>query len=270
MSVRVARARIVSTPSSPGLPGSLAVTGTTTTVSSLTINSSGTYQNYEVTGGVTINANNVTLRNCRVRCVGGTSWGVQIGPGVTGTLLDKVEIGGGSNDVTYTGVSSGLLFGDTSTSGYSNVANNVWIHHCIDGIRADGTCSFEWGRVSNMDTSGYPGTHGDGSQSTGWGDIRFLHSEIDGGNNTALFFNQESGNPAIGAVVVDSCRLVGKSGSTGGAWTTSFGLSVGTSGGPVSVTGTAFDGVFNNGPAETFPWATWSSNTYNGAPLAAP
>lgn len=258
------------------LPGDLTVTGTTTTVSSLTANTNGvTYENYLITGGVTINADNVTLRNCRVQCIGINDYGVAITPGATGTLLDGVEIGGGSNGTTNTGTGVGLLFGDAGSGAVTNVADGVWAHHCIDGIRADGRCRFQWGRVSSMDTSGYAavgGDHGDGSQSTGWGDIEFLNSEIDGGNNDALFFNQEGGNPAIGRVLVDNCRLVGKSGTQSGTpstWQSTACLHI-TGGGPITVTNTALDGPCNDPATPGYSWAAWTNNTRDGSPLSAP
>lgn len=260
------------------LPGDLTVTGTTSTTNgNLTLSTPGTLlENRLITGTLTVAANNITVRNCRVRVDGGDTWGVTISSGVTGTLLDKVEIGGGANGTTNTGVGSGLLFADTGSGAVTNVANNVWIHHCIDGIRADGRCRFQWGRVSNMDTSGYrgdgTGTHGDGSQSTGWGDIEFLHSEIDGGNNVALFFNVESPNPAIGRVKIDYCKLNGKTGSQiagpPDTWQSTYILNI-TAGGPIDVTNTAFDGPCDN-VAPNYAWNVWTNNTRNGSPLSAP
>lgn len=262
------------------LPGDLTVTGTTSTTNgNLTLSTPGTLlENRLITGTLTIAANNITVRNCRVRVDGGDTWGVTISSGVTGTLLDKVEIGGGANGTTNTGVGSGLLFADTGSGAVTNVANNVWIHHCIDGIRADGRCRFQWGRVSHMDTSGYRGdgngTHGDGSQSTGWGNIEFLHSEIDAGNNDAIFLNQESGNPAIGTVIIDYCKVNGYTGSQPfgppDTWTSSYGIRI-TAGGPIHVTNTAIDGVYS-GVAASAPsgWATWTNNTRNGSPMSAP
>lgn len=261
------------------LPGDLTVTGTTsTTTGNLTLSTPGTLlENRLITGSLSITANNITVRNCRVRLDSGASWGVYIQPGVTGTYLDKVEIGGGSNGTTNTGVSSGLLFGDAGSGAVTNVANNVWIHHCIDGIRADGRCRFQWGRVSHMDTSGYrgdgAGSHGDGSQSTGWGDIEFLNSEIDAGNNDALFFNKEGTNPAIGRVKIDYCRVVGKNGSQPfgppNTWQSSYGIRI-TAGGPIHVTNTDIDGTFDGTGSAPSGWATWTNNRRNGTPVSAP
>lgn len=256
------------TASAGTLPGDLTVTGTTsTTTGNLTLSTPGTLlENRLITGDLSITANNITVRNCRVRCDSGASWGVYIQPGVTGTLLDKVEIGGGSNGTTNTGVSSGLLLSDNSGAAYNNAADRVWIHHCIDGIRADGNCWFKWGRVSDMDTSGYPTTHGDGSQTTGWGNVKFTNSEISAGNNDALFFNQEPGNPAIGQVDIDYCRVVGLSGAWGQS---SYGIRI-TAGGPIHVTNTDIDGPFDGAGSAPSGWATWTNNRRNGVPVSAP
>lgn len=268
-------------PTIPGtgdsLPGNLTVTGTTTTINgNHLISSPGTtISNYLITGQLEITANNCTVNNTRVRCDNGGTWGVQIGPGVTGTLLNGVEIGGGSNGTTNTGVGSGILFGDNSGSAFNNQANHVWVHHCIDGLRADGNCWFRQSKVTNMDTSGYQGapgdgTHGDGSQSTGWGGIKFTHSYVDAGNNDALFFNQESGNPAIGEVVIDNCVVNGYTGSQPGTpstWRSSYGIRI-TAGGPCHVTNTQINGDFDGYAQGTF--TTWSNNTRDGSPIGAP
>lgn len=268
------------------LPGDLTVTGTTSTQGNTTISGSGqTISDVKFTGWVEITGNGNTLQNCRVEVGGGANEGVKIGPGVSGTLLDGVEIGGGSNGITNTGVAIGLLFGDVGSGAVTNVANNVWIHNTIDGIRADGRCRFQWSRVGRhlnanqgMDVSGYRddgnGTHGDGSQSTGWGNIEFLHSEIESGNNDAIFLNQEGGNPAIGTVIIDYCRVHGHTGGpqvpNGTNWSSSYGIRI-TAGGPCHVTNTDIDGSFDGHSSGAFgTFSTWTNNRRNGSPVGAP
>jgi hypothetical protein len=49
-------------------------------------------ENLDVSGCVTLNANNVTLRNVRIRC--SSLYGVRVASGATGVLIEDVEIDG--------------------------------------------------------------------------------------------------------------------------------------------------------------------------------
>lgn len=178
-------------------------------------------ENVDVSRYIDITASNVTVRNVRVRGNGGPSYGIYIKPGVTGTRLENIEIGGGDNGTTKTGVDVGVLLPANSGGAGSNKAVRVWVHHTLDGFRLDGNGLISCSRVSSLDMA--PGAHGDGVQSTGWSGSAIEDSYIEGGSNAPIFFNQESGNPPIVGAQVLRNRIVGMSNGTD---VSSFGLYV--------------------------------------------
>lgn len=215
----------------------------------------------DVSGGIEITANDVTIKNTRVRGNGGPAWGIQITPGVTGALIEDTEIGGGDNGVTQTGVGAGMLFGSNSgpAGAATNVARRVDIHHTVDGLRMDGNATFADSRI--RDLSFTDGVHSDGIQSTGWSNMVISGNTIEGGTNDAVFLNAEGDNPPITNVDVLNNRLVGKSGPGG---VTSYGLRA-ESGETVTAAHNVFAGEFQAGPAnEGVDWETWVGNTVEG------
>ncbi len=100
------------------------ITGDTTiTVSGATV------QNLDVWGTLTIEANNVTVKNCRVWI--GAFWGIVVESGYTGILIEDCEIGKDSVN------SSKGIFIRTADSTEATI-RRCYIHHVGDGIFGGG------------------------------------------------------------------------------------------------------------------------------------
>ena len=102
-------------------PGNLTIVNgdTTITVSGATV------QNLDVRGTLTIQTDNVTVRNCRVRI--GSFWGIVVASGSMGILIEDCDIG-----KDYVNSSKGILIGaDDSTE---VTIQRCYIHHVGDGI----------------------------------------------------------------------------------------------------------------------------------------
>jgi hypothetical protein len=242
----------------------------------LVVNTNGTVvDGQDISNGLEIHANNVIVKNTRVRA--GSGDGLYIYPGSTGTIVQDTEVGGGANGTTYTGVGVGIVIGDNSAkSAATTQLKCVRVHHTIDGLRSDGNLTVTNSYIYAPD----PGTgyHGDGSQSTGWSNMIFKHNVIVGGLNAAIFLNTESPNPSIGAagsIVIDSNWLGGFDRGSGDQ--TSFPLYV--NGGIASNSVSVTNNRFIRGPwyAPAFDCSgtaisTWSNNVYddNGAAITKP
>lgn len=224
-------------------------------------------ENVDVSRYIDITASNVTVRNVRVRGNGGPSYGIYIKPGVTGTRLENIEIGGGDNGTTKTGVDVGVLLPANSGGAGSNKAFRVWVHHTLDGFRLDGNGLISCSRVSSLDMA--PGAHGDGVQSTGWSGSAIEDSYIEGGSNAPIFFNQESGNPPIVGAQVLRNRIVGMSNGTD---VSSFGLYVNGGTSQTRAIGNVFAGQYQGGPVNSnATFAEFSGNTWaDGRPVSRP
>lgn len=221
-------------------------------------------ENVDVSRYIDITASNVTVRNVRVRGNGGPSYGIYIQPGVTGTRLENIEIGGGDNGTTKTGVDVGVLLPANSGGAKSNKAIRVWVHHTLDGFRLDGNGLISCSRVSSLDMA--PGAHGDGVQSTGWSGAAIEDSYIEGGSNAPIFFNQEGGNPPIVGTQVLRNRIVGMSNGTD---TSSFGLYVNGGTSQTRAVSNVFAGRYQGGAVNSnASFAEFSGNTWaDGRPV---
>ncbi|MBC6446599.1 hypothetical protein [Actinokineospora xionganensis] len=221
-------------------------------------------ENVDVSRYIDITASNVTVRNVRVRGNGGPSYGIYIQSGVTGTRLENIEIGGGDNGTTKTGVDVGVLLPSNSGGAGSNKATRVWVHHTLDGFRLDGNGLISCSRVSSLDMA--PGAHGDGVQSTGWSGSIIQDSYIEGGSNAPIFFNQEGGNPPIVGAQVLRNRIVGMSNGTD---VSSFGLYVNGGTNQTRAIGNVFAGSYQGGPVNSnATFAEFSGNTWaDGRPI---
>lgn len=100
------------------------ITGDTTiTVTGATV------QNLDVRGTLTIQAENVTVRNCRVRI--GAFWGIVVESGCSGILIEDCEIG-----KDYRNSSKGILVGTADSTEVT--IQRCYIHHVGDGIFGGG------------------------------------------------------------------------------------------------------------------------------------
>jgi len=222
-------------------------------------------ENLDVSRTVTISANNVTLRNVRVHGNGGASWGVEITPGTSGVRLQDVEVGGGDNGSTNTGIDVGVLLPDNNGGALSNKAVGVWVHNTIDGFRMDGNSLISCSRVDRLDSS--PGAHGDGIQSTGWSGAAVRDSYIEGGANAAIFTSPTGSNPPIVGFEVSRCELVGK---TAPGFVTSYPLYINEGTSKAKAVGNVFGGTFEQRvPApDGAAFSVWSDNHWSDGSVA--
>jgi hypothetical protein len=96
---------------------------TTITVSGATV------RNLDVRGTLTIQADNVTVRNCRVWI--GAFWGIVVAAGYSGILIEDCEIG-----KDYVNSSKGILVGTSDSTEVT--IQRCYIHHVGDGIFGGG------------------------------------------------------------------------------------------------------------------------------------
>lgn len=82
-------------------------------------------QNLDVRGTLTIQADNVTVRNCRVWI--GAFWGIVVVSGYSGILIEDCEIG-----KDYVNSSKGILIGAADSTEVT--IQRCYIHHVGDGI----------------------------------------------------------------------------------------------------------------------------------------
>jgi hypothetical protein len=238
-------------------PGDLTVSKPGTVISGL-----------DVQGGIIVDADNVTIRDSRVRGIDSPYWGIRLMEGRVGLRVSRVEIGGGSDGRTFTGTEIGIILSQNDGgSADTNVVRQLNIHHTEDGIRLDGNASVLDSYVHDLQTA--PGVHSDGSQTTGWSNIVLKGNYLEGGTNSPVFLNQEDGRAPIVHVLVEDNWLI--------AVRTPGGLSpygVAPEGGvsDVSVIGNRFSPHFKVGPGKAgFSWTLWERNTYlSGAPVPRP
>jgi hypothetical protein len=119
-------------------------------------------ENLDVSGKVTIDADNVTLRNFRIH--GSTTFGIEILDGHRGILIEDGEIydvGTGIKGVGYTG-------------------RRLYIHDCQnDGTKAQGTGGPTLVEHCFIEKLGKEaGSHADGNQTIGGSNITFRYNNI--------------------------------------------------------------------------------------------
>ncbi len=202
---------------------------------SITISKAGTVvEGLDITGCVTITASNVTLRNSRVTstCTNGSikiSWS-----GVSGVVLDHVELNGQRK------VDSPGIMG----SGWTGIALNI--HDTEDAIDVGDNVVVRDSYIHNMFVG--PGAHVDGVQSTGTKNVRVIHNTIDArgsGTTSAMLFGADLG--AMDDVVADNNLL------NGGGYTVYAGADPGYDSGRISFTNNRFGRGFAYGPCSFGP-----------------
>jgi len=204
--VAPAPAPIAVPPSTGGGYASLAMTGPskalTTTSSSITITTDGTIiDGYDITGAIIVRANNVTIRDTRIRTT--SPYGIDITPTVTGLVVDHVSIEGLANTC-----SSGIDPDGSWTLRYSNISG------CIDGIKVRNNQLVEWNYVYNLRTGNLPNgglAHNDAMQSTSGNNVIVRHNNLNAnwqaGANSSLMMGTEFG--PMSNYVFDSNRFNG-------------------------------------------------------------
>jgi hypothetical protein len=102
-------------------PDNLTVVNGDTTITA----TGATVQNLDVRGTLTIQADNVTVRNCRIWI--GAFWGIFVASGYSGILIEDCEIG-----KDYVNSSKGILIGADENTEVT--IQRCYIHHVGDGI----------------------------------------------------------------------------------------------------------------------------------------
>lgn len=145
----------------------------------------------DVTGCITVRANNVTIRNTRVR---GTCE-VIVDNRATGLVLDHVEIDGRGSPST-------LGIGHDSFT-----ARNVYVHGVGDGMRANGNVLVTGSRITDLASGG--GSHNDGIQITQGRSIRIIGNVIENrhAQTSAIMIGADQGS--IASVLVQGNTLSG-------------------------------------------------------------
>jgi hypothetical protein len=154
-------------------------------------------ENLDITGAITVLANNVTIRS--VRITSGDYYPIRyFDNNNTGLVVEDSEIAGTSGDVT-----SGLSFANYT-------ARRLNIHGSADGFKADENVLIEDSWIHDL--SNLPGEHNDGVQSTGGNHVTIRHNAISGASNACVQTGDEGGVPTENLTI--DCNWL-----SGGGWT---------------------------------------------------
>jgi hypothetical protein len=218
---------------------------------------------WDIYGWLNIRADNVTVRNSRVRCA---ATGECVHSYADGLRVDHVEIG---PDTGYAGIAI-MDGGGSGAPASRDIYSHVNAHNTGDGLRCDGGFSLTDSWVHNLELGG--GAHSDGCQALDVGGMEFDGNVIEGGN-TSCFLLQSHGP---GIIEVKDNLLLGVHAS---GVQTSYALNVdGTDSvppGSVYFHGNVLNRDWQVGPFSTdtyaFDAAHWYQNRYtDGASIGVP
>jgi hypothetical protein len=210
----------------------------------------------DVHGSIIVDANNVTIKDSRVRCAGVSDWCVSMG-GSNG-VLSNTEIGGGTNGTTYSNTAVGIWTGGDTGSARSTVITAVNVHHLMHGLRVDGSSTIQNSYIHDLSYA--DGVHSDGSFNSAGANVVYNHNTFVGGNNSLIFMQPLGGSP-IKNIMIENNNFVAE---TVRGEVPSYGIGVDPRVSGVSVV----NNVFSKGPwevapgSQNFPWAAWSGNTF--------
>ena len=162
-----------------------------------------TLEDFECSGSLRVNANNVTLRNFIIN-TGSAYYAVDVSSTRSGLLMEYGEMSGGSSNC------AALIRGMGFTGRY------LHLYSCDDGLkpddRGDGFASGP-AVLLNSYVHGLVGGHGDTVQTWGLGGqtLLFQYNTLIGGN-TSVFIIHESPNEPDGFMITNNWL-------TGGGWT---------------------------------------------------
>ncbi len=180
---------LINNPSLGGYPDATNTgvpSGTTLTASgTIDVTVDGTIiENLDITGRIQVDANNVTIRNCRI--TSGDYYPL-LNNG-TNLLVEDCEIAGTSTAVTC-------------CIGFTNyTARRCNLHGSADGLKADSTVVIEDCYIHDLATDAT--THNDGTQTTGGSDVTIRHNTYQLG----------------GVSGINSCLQIGNEGGTNSNW----------------------------------------------------
>jgi hypothetical protein len=231
---------------------------------------------WDFVGQVEINADNVTIKNSRIRCSDAC---VSMMTGHKGLTLSHLDIGPDSGwGQAGTGV---LVAGNNSEPGAdANILEYLHIHNVDDGLRADGNLTLRYSYIHALDMTG-GGAHSDGSQTTGWAHMHFIGNTIEGGNTSTFLVQRNSSNgipnPSVSDFIVDGNWLLGRYESSSGE-KTSYAINVAadacdTDCGSFFFRNNHLNRTWDVGPdGSSYQWtpSTWYGNTYVDDSSAVP
>ena len=226
-------------PDNTGVPPSVTLTPS----DSITVDTDGAVvEGLEIDGSITILANDVTIRNCRIHSA--DYYPIRyFDSDNTGLLIEDSELDSYGEDAT-----AGISF-----SNYT--ARRLNIHGSADGLKGDENVLVEDCWIHDL--GNYPGQHNDGLQSTGGKGVTLRHNDISGASNAAVQTGDEGGVPTEDMLI--ECNWL-----YGGGWT----LNIRGTGASVPVNTQIIDNRFGR-DAGYGPWTlddpdpTISGNVYD-------
>jgi len=175
----------------------------------LTVSKAGTImQNLDINGCVTISADDVVIRNSRIRCAAGGGNVVNVKSGHSGVLLENVELDGkGNTDICV------------AHGGYT--LRRAEVHNCVDGVRAGSNTVIEDSWVHHLIRTS--GSHNDAVQTVTGSNIVVRDNRLDAYNpdtkdpmNAAYIFGPSLG-PVRGVTLTGNYMNGGNYTVNGGA-----------------------------------------------------
>jgi hypothetical protein len=169
---------------------------------------------WDFPGQVEINADNVTIRNSRIRCSDSC---ISLLGSHKGLHLSHDDIG---HDSGWAGAPVGVAMGgdeDTPNAVSNNILEYLHIHNVGDGLRVDGNVTLRHSYIHALDMS-TDGAHSDGVQTFGGSHALFLHNTIEGGNTSDFLIQGNSSNDWT----IQGNLLLGRDAGPGGV--TSFAI----------------------------------------------
>ena len=222
----------------------------------------------DISGSLTVTAANVTVKNTRVRCIGVSSFCVSLDG--KNTVFTDGEIGGGANGATFNNSAIGVWMGGSGGSATDHQVLRTNIHHVMQGPRMDGDCTLADSYVHDMSTAS--GVHSESIYFSAGSNMVLRHNTLGPGNTSNVWFDAQGG-PAVSAVTITGNYLFAT--GLGGGQQPSWGIGLKT-GAAANNTVTVTANVFDPGPwqvapvTQSYPWATFTGNTYTNGTTVSP
>ncbi len=159
---------------------------------------------WDLPGVIEIKANNVTIKNSRIRCFDGDTC-VSQSNGFKGLHLDHDDIG---LDSGWGNVPVGVeLFGteNKASAVNNNILEYLHIHNVGDGVRPDGNFTLRYSYIHALDITN-DAAHSDGVQTFGGSYVLIYHNTIEGGNTSDILVQGGGSN----FWVIDDNLLLGR------------------------------------------------------------
>jgi hypothetical protein len=226
----------------------------------------GTLQNYDISGWLTINASNVTVKNCRIRCIGTPVAQTGVILDVNSTLQD-CEIGGGADGVTHTEWDAGVWTGGITT----NLILRCNIHHTKDGMKHDGGTTVQDCYIHDLPFQGdVSGVHSDCVQTGDGGasGYTFQHNTFSGSTTSCIFFLAPVSGPGSSNILINNNQFLG---NTKYGEVTSYAVHLDPASTNVTISNNVFNRTWELQPLYLYGTpGTYTNNTYidDGSPAA--